>query len=55
MTRTGERILLGVSVVLFITLIVSQTVWGKGGKPNPGAATVASNAVNIQKGAGYIF
>ena len=41
MTRTGERILLSVSVVLFIALVVSQTVWGNGGKPNSGAATVA--------------
>jgi hypothetical protein len=47
MTRTGERILLGVSVVLFIALIASQTVWGKGGKPNSGAVTVANDAVTI--------
>jgi hypothetical protein len=38
---------------LFIALIVSQTVWGKGGKP--GAATAANGAMTVQKQAGYIF
>ena len=28
MTRTGERILIGVSVALLIALYVSQAVWG---------------------------
>ena len=55
MTRTGERILLGVSVVLFIALIVSQTVWGKGGKPGAAAAAAANGAMTVQKQAGYIF
>jgi len=28
MTKTGERILIGVSVALLIALYVSQAVWG---------------------------
>jgi nitrogen fixation-related uncharacterized protein len=31
MTRTGERALIGVSItLLFIVVIISQTVWAKG-------------------------
>jgi hypothetical protein len=39
MTRTGERILIGVSVVLLIALYVSQAVWGVA-KHDPGPVTV---------------
>ena len=44
MTRTGERILIGVSVALLIALYVSQAVWG-GARPDLGPVT----AVDVEK------
>ncbi len=44
MTKTGERILIGVSVTLLIALYVSQAVWG-GAKHDFGAVT----AVDVEK------
>jgi hypothetical protein len=44
MTKTGERILIGVSVALLIALHVSQVVWG-GAKHDFGPVT----AVGVEK------
>jgi hypothetical protein len=44
MTKTGERILIGVSVALLIALYVSQAVWG-GAKHDVGPVT----AVDVEK------
>jgi len=46
MTKTGERILLGVPITLLIILFISQTDWAKGpGNPgqlqHPGQAVLA--------------
>jgi hypothetical protein len=30
MTRTGELILIAISISMFITLIISQTIWTRG-------------------------
>ena len=30
MPRTGELILIGISISMFITLIISQTIWTRG-------------------------
>ena len=36
MTRTGELILIGISISMFITLIISQTIWTRGhDNPDP--------------------
>lgn len=36
MTRTGELILIAISISMFITLMISQTIWTRGyDNPNP--------------------
>ena len=36
MTRTGELILIAISISMFITLIISQTIWTRGhDNPDP--------------------
>ena len=40
MTRTGELILIAISISMFITLIISQTIWTRG-HDNPTPSQIA--------------